>query len=531
MSEEEAFAYEIGYTGGGHGVGRLQGRPEGVRGEAHAELPAEVGREPRPPHARCSSARAWRTSTSTIPDAALEAIDAHGAGVRARRAGVVARARGQSILVPRGTWRYRDPGRLLATRFGADARTVVGEFGILQQTLVTRRVHRDRARRSRRRARRRRRGQVPRSARARSRGRVRRRPSKRTSLRTSARPRRRDHPADRDRRRPHHPGGAVRDHRDRVARRARPDGGDARGGARRAVGGVQRDRRRQPRRVAPRRDRARVPVVAVGQEPDVRGAVHEMALLAMERRPGRRRSWCARPKQRSAPACRATTGCSRSRAVESNAMVPLSQRGELHRSPAVSAGGEQLAEMSGVDPPRRRSRRPLQLLPVGGAGAGRRAGPRARPTAHRHRRHDVRGRPARQLQLPGARQDGRSAARAAGHNRARHLHQRDDHQARDGDVVDDSAGRRVPLRRRVRRDERGVPRCATSRPTTTGPRASTGTRWCTHAPASPSAPSSSPPPPDGRRAVAASTDTDLAAAMVDEEWCGRDVHVTGSTFH
>ena len=32
---------------------------------------------------------------------------------------------------------------------------------------------------------------------------------------------------------------------------------------------------------------------------------------------------------------------------------------------------------------------------------------------------------------------------------------------------------------------------------------------------------------DGRRCVAASTDTDLAAAMVHEEWCGRDVHVTG----
>ena len=37
-------------------------------------------------------------------------------------------------------------------------------------------------------------------------------------------------------------------------------------------------------------------------------------------------------------------------AVESNAMVPLSQRGRLHGSPAVSAGGEQLATMCGVDP-------------------------------------------------------------------------------------------------------------------------------------------------------------------------------------
>ena len=89
------------------------------------------------------------------PEAALEAIDLMAqACERAAPASLLARA--QSILVPRGTWRYRDPGRLLATRFGADARTVIGEFGILQQTLVTQRVHRGRARRSRRRAGRRR---------------------------------------------------------------------------------------------------------------------------------------------------------------------------------------------------------------------------------------------------------------------------------------------------------------------------------------------------------------------------------------
>jgi acetyl-CoA C-acetyltransferase len=72
------------------------------------------------------------------PELALEAIELMGlACERAAPAALLARA--QSILVPRGTWRYRDPGRLLATRFGAaDARTVIGEFGILQQTLVTR---------------------------------------------------------------------------------------------------------------------------------------------------------------------------------------------------------------------------------------------------------------------------------------------------------------------------------------------------------------------------------------------------------
>jgi acetyl-CoA C-acetyltransferase len=44
----------------------------------------------------------------------------------------------QTILLPRGTWRYSDPGRLLAARYGAVPHTVVGEFGVLQQTLLTR---------------------------------------------------------------------------------------------------------------------------------------------------------------------------------------------------------------------------------------------------------------------------------------------------------------------------------------------------------------------------------------------------------
>ena len=71
------------------------------------------------------------------PGDALEAIELMAlACERAAPPSLLAAA--QTILVPRGTWRYRDPGRLLAARFGADARTVVGEFGILQQTLVTR---------------------------------------------------------------------------------------------------------------------------------------------------------------------------------------------------------------------------------------------------------------------------------------------------------------------------------------------------------------------------------------------------------
>ena len=42
------------------------------------------------------------------------------------------------VMVPRGMWRYPDPARLLAERVGATARTLMAEVGVLQQTLITR---------------------------------------------------------------------------------------------------------------------------------------------------------------------------------------------------------------------------------------------------------------------------------------------------------------------------------------------------------------------------------------------------------
>ena len=43
------------------------------------------------------------------------------------------------ILVPKSLWSYTDPGRLLAAALGAySATTLLAEFGILQQTLLTR---------------------------------------------------------------------------------------------------------------------------------------------------------------------------------------------------------------------------------------------------------------------------------------------------------------------------------------------------------------------------------------------------------
>jgi len=42
------------------------------------------------------------------------------------------------VLVPEGIWAHTDPGRDLAEGFGATAHTVVGQVGVLQQTLLTR---------------------------------------------------------------------------------------------------------------------------------------------------------------------------------------------------------------------------------------------------------------------------------------------------------------------------------------------------------------------------------------------------------
>jgi acetyl-CoA C-acetyltransferase len=47
-------------------------------------------------------------------------------------------AQAGAVFVPRGTWRYADPGRIVAERVGAPARSVVAELGVLQQTPFTR---------------------------------------------------------------------------------------------------------------------------------------------------------------------------------------------------------------------------------------------------------------------------------------------------------------------------------------------------------------------------------------------------------
>jgi len=58
--------------------------------------------------------------------------------------------RADEILVPKSLWGYSDPGRLLAEALGArSATTLLAEFGILQQSLLTRACQRITAERRR----------------------------------------------------------------------------------------------------------------------------------------------------------------------------------------------------------------------------------------------------------------------------------------------------------------------------------------------------------------------------------------------
>jgi acetyl-CoA C-acetyltransferase len=81
-------------------------------------------------HQRCDDpGDAFEAITLMATAASHAAADAGVAGLLGQVGGV---------FVPQGTWRYPDPGRLLAERFGARARTVVADLGVLQQTLFTR---------------------------------------------------------------------------------------------------------------------------------------------------------------------------------------------------------------------------------------------------------------------------------------------------------------------------------------------------------------------------------------------------------
>ncbi len=74
--------------------------------------------------------------SESVEAVALMTTAVERAGADADAPGLLAQA--QAVYVPRGTWRYRDPGRLIAERIGATARTVIAELGVLQSTPFTR---------------------------------------------------------------------------------------------------------------------------------------------------------------------------------------------------------------------------------------------------------------------------------------------------------------------------------------------------------------------------------------------------------
>ena len=150
---------------------------------------------------------------------------------------------------------------------------------------------------------------------------------------TTSRPTSRSVPPTRSSRRPSAPPGSssaplhVLGARDRAAVRPRRVG--ARENARATAelwAAVQPRGRVESRRVAARPGGARVPRAPVGQEPDARGAVHQVALLAVERRPGRRVRALLHRGRRPRRRARRTGACTRVAAVESNHMLAVSRR-------------------------------------------------------------------------------------------------------------------------------------------------------------------------------------------------------------
>ncbi len=462
------------------------------------------------------------------PAAALEAIELMAlACERAAPPSLLAAA--QTILVPRGTWRYSDPGRLLATRLGADAHTVIGEFGILQQTLVTR------------------------ACAAIARGEI--------DIALVV-------------------GGEAK-YRDLRARIA-----GTRASETEQTGVIPDDVLVPTAEIIPQIEIAAGLTIPAAQyaviETALRAArgqtvaTHAQELAELWARfsniaaanPDAWRREVIAPEFLSSPSAKnpmyaapytkwhcsqwnvdqasAFVICSAEAAerfgvardtwvfplaaVESNAMVPLSQRGELQRSPAVSAGGEQLTAMSGVDP---RDADHLDLYSCF-------------PSAVRVQAEELGLGSDRPLTVTGGmtfaggpldnynfqalakmvevlrEQPGTTglvtcvSGMITKHGMALWSTRPPDDGFRFADVSDATRARTSVLDLAPDHD---------------GPARIDGYTVVHSRDGAPERAIVVATTADGRRCVASTADTDLAAAMVHEEWCTRDVHVTGSTFH
>jgi acetyl-CoA C-acetyltransferase len=91
-----------------------------------SETPALVG----------AAAVEQRAGADGVEAVELMVSAAEAAAGDAGAAGLLAQV--DEILVPRGFWTYADPGRIVAERFGARARTVVAQIGVLQTALFGR---------------------------------------------------------------------------------------------------------------------------------------------------------------------------------------------------------------------------------------------------------------------------------------------------------------------------------------------------------------------------------------------------------
>ena len=210
----------------------------------------------------------------------------------------------------------------------------------------------------------------------------------------------------------------------------------------------------EPARLDPGGDDAGGDRHPLPDEPHGGHAVHEGHELQQRGRAVGRRAGVQRRGGRAPGRRRETAGCSRWPAPTPTSTPTSPTATPSTPSPAVGIAGRAALAEAGPHHRRHRPRRPLLVLPGGGAGGCRRARPRPRPPAHPDRRTELCRRSVEQLRDALDRGDGRGPARRPGNHRPGLGQRRLPHQARLRDLLHRAARRRLPTRPPPGRDRR-----------------------------------------------------------------------------
>ena len=193
------------------------------------------------------------------------------------------------------------------------------------------------------------------------------------------------------------------------------------------------------------------------KQPDDQLAVHQADELQQHGRPG-----CGADPDVGGEGARISrsppsVGFSRMRAPTRTTPTRSASGPSSTARPAIRIAGRRALELAGHGRRRHRPDRRLLVLPVGrpgGRARTRAAARRCRPAADRHRRSDVRGRAVEQLRHAFDRHHGRAAGGAPGHARPDHRQRRLPDQAQLRRLRHGAADARIPLGRRAIRRRR-----------------------------------------------------------------------------